>query len=225
MKNLFYFILSTFITSLLMSCDILNIEQDPSNNKYQAAATLIHDPSGDNIFITDDSIKLFPTTKITIPDSQVDSLLNKRYYISFQIKEQNEKIYSINLLSMQMMEQKYVIEINHNDSIEKYKNEVLNINNIWYTGQYLNIITTVLGSGTKQHNYNLLYNPNTGTDTLYLTLRYDNNNDTKPYNLQQALYYDIKDYIKSEKDSTTICFNYNSGYLEYNTLYIKVASK
>lgn len=223
MKKLYHIIilLSIFIYT---SCE-LNIEQDPSNQIYYAAATLTYDPTGEYIFATDDSLKLFPTSKITIPEAQKDTLLNKRYYISFQIKEQNEKIYSINLLSMQLMMKNNIIEISHNDSIKNYKNELLNITNLWFSGQYLNIITSIQGSGTKLHNYNLLYNSNIKSDTLYLTLRYDNNNDTESQNFQQALYYDIKNYLTNKKDSTVICFNYNSGYLEYNTLYIKVANQ
>lgn len=224
MKNFYYFLLPLFAIFIFASCD-LNIEQDPSNQIYNAASTLVYDPSGEYIFVTEDSVKLFPTSKITIPEAQKDSLLNKRYYISFQIKDQNDKIFSINLLSMQMMLKKQITEIENNDLINNYKNEILNIKNLWCSGSYLNIITEVQGSGTKLHNYNLLYNPNIKSDTLHLTLRYDNNNDTKTYTLQQALYYNLQDYLTNDSDSTTICFNYNSGYLEYNTLYIKIASK
>ena len=224
MKNFYYFLLPLFAIFVFASCD-LNIEQDPSNQIYNAASTLVYDPSGEYIFVTEDSVKLFPTSKITIPEAQKDSLLNKRYYISFQIKDQNDKIFSINLLSMQMMLEKHITEIENNDLINNYKNEILNIKNLWCSGSCLNIITEVQGSGSKLHNYNLLYNPNIESDTLHLTLRYDNNNDTKTYTLQQALYYNLQDYLTNDSDSTTICFNYNSGYLEYNTLYIKIASK
>lgn len=226
MKKLHFFVLSLFTIFTLVSCDNwLNVEQDPSNHIYYTASTLIYDPSGEYIFITDDNLKLVPTTKLTIPEAQKDTLLNKRYYISFQIKNQNDKEYSINLLSMQMMTQNSIIEINHNDSIENYKNELLNIKNIWISSNYLNIITEVQGSGSILHNYNMLHNPNIQSDTLYLTLRYDNNGDAKTYSFQQAIYYDINNYLTNQKDSTTICFKYNSGYLEYNTLYLKTASK
>ena len=123
------------------------------------------------------------------------------------------------------MTQNSIIEINHNDSIKNYKNELLNIKNIWISSNYLNIITEVQGSGSILHNYNMLHNPNIQSDTLYLTLRYDNNGDAKTYSFQQAIYYDINNYLTNQKDSTTICFKYNSGYLEYNTLYLKTASK
>lgn len=224
MKNLYYFLLPLFAIFIFASCD-LDIEQDPSNQIYKDAATLVYDPSGEYIFVTEDSIKLFPTSKITIPEAQKDTLLNKRYFISFQIKDQNDKIFSINLLSMQMMLEKQITEIENNDLINNYKNEILNIKNLWCSGSYLNIITEVQGSGSKLHNYNLLYNSNIKSDTLHLTLRYDNNNDTKTYTVQQAIYYNLQDYLTNNSDSTTICFNYNSGYLEYNTLYIKIASK
>jgi hypothetical protein len=224
MKNFYYFLLPLFAIFIFASCD-LNIEQAPSNQIYNAASTLVYDPSGEYIFVTEDSVKLFPTSKITIPEAQKDSLLNKRYFISFQIKDQNDKIFSINLLSMQMMLEKHITEIENNDLINNYKNEILNIKNLWCSGSCLNIITEVQGSGSKLHNYNLLYNPNIKSDTLHLTLRYDNNNDTKTYTLQQALYYNLQDYLTNDSDSTTICFNYNSGYPEYNTLYIKIASK
>ena len=113
MKNFYYFLLPLFAIFVFASCD-LNIEQAPSNQIYNAASTLVYDPSGEYIFVTEDSVKLFPTSKITIPEAQKDSLLNKRYFISFQIKDQNDKIFSINLLSMQMMLEKHITEIENN---------------------------------------------------------------------------------------------------------------
>ncbi|MBO5728846.1 MAG: hypothetical protein J6R43_03275 [Paludibacteraceae bacterium] len=224
MKHLYYFILPLFAIFVCASCD-LNIEQDPSNNIYYAASRLVYDPSGEYIFVTEDSLKLFPTSKITIPEAQKDTLLNKRYYISFQITDQYDNRFDVNLLSMQMMIEQQVTEIDDNASIDDYKNEILNIKSIWCTGPYLNLITEIQGSGNKLQNYNLLHNPNIQSDTLYLTLRYDNNNDAPTYTLQQALYYNIDNYLNSKDDSITICFKYNSGYLEYNTLYLKVPSK
>jgi hypothetical protein len=126
---------------------------------------------------------------------------------------------------MQMMNKESIININNNDTINKYKNEQLNINLLWCSGKYLNIITQVKGSGSVAHNYYLLHNPNIDSDTLYLTMRYNSNNDKPTYALQQAMYYDLTEYITGKSDSTTICFNYNSGTPIYDTLYLKIANK
>ena len=105
-KYLIFILTTTFI---LTSCDWLEPETDLSNQIYQIAATLVHDNSGENVFITDDNFKLLPSNKLTIPDNQKDSLLNKRYFISFQLTEEDQVIstdktqYSINLLTMQLM--------------------------------------------------------------------------------------------------------------------------
>ena len=94
-----FFILILILT--LSSCDWLEPEVEQSNQIYQTAATLIHDTSGKNLFLTDDSLKLQPTEGIIIPDNKKDSLLNKRYFITFQITEQTTTLYTINLLSSQ----------------------------------------------------------------------------------------------------------------------------
>lgn len=225
MKKLNYILITLIAIIALSSCDWLEPEESISNQIYQTAATLVYYPSGENIFITDDSLKLFPTNKITIPDDKKDSLLNQRYYISFQIEQQQNDACSINLISMQMMNKSDIIEIESNSDIEKYKNNILNLQALWCSGKYLNIITQIEGSGTKLHNYNLLQHNTTPNDTLYLTLRYDDNNDTEIYTLKQAIYYDLKPYLNPLNDSTTICFNYNSGYAPNNTIYLKIANK
>lgn len=231
MKTIKYILSILTISLFLTSCDWLEPETNPTNQIFQIAAKLVYDPSGENIFLTDDNLKLFPANKITIPENQKDTFLNQRYFISFQIAEEsqltnpNQTNYTINLLSMQLMREENIIKINSDDAMSNYKNEQLTIQHLWCSGQYLNIITQVAGSGSKIHNYHLFYNDNISKDTLYLTLRYDNNNDTKSYTIKQALYYNLKDYINNQKDSTTICFNYNSGYLEYNTIYLKFANK
>jgi len=231
MKTIKYILSILTISLFLTSCDWLEPETDLSNQIYQIAATLVHDNSGENVFITDDNFKLLPSNKLTIPDNQKDSLLNKRYFISFQLTEEDQVIstdktqYSINLLSMQLMSKEEIVEIDNNNTISNHKDEILKIQHLWCSGKYLNIITQIDGSGNKKHNYTLFHNRNNSGDTLYLTLRYDNNNDAKIYTLQQALYYDLQKYLNNQKDSTTICFNYNSGYLEYNTLYLKIANK
>ena len=63
------------------------------------------------------------------------------------------------------------------------------------------------------------------SDTLYLTMRYDDNDDQPIYDLQQAMYYDLSEYLTNQSDSTTICFNYNSGTPTIDTLYLKIANK
>ncbi len=226
MKKTYYIFLLLITTIILCtSCDWLEPEQDPTNQIYNTAATLIYDLSGENIFITDDSLKLFPSSKLTIPEAQRDSLLNQRYFITFQIESQLHDIYTINLMSMQMMSKKQITTIDNNDFIGDYKNEILNMKAIWCSNQYVNIITQVKGSGTIEHNYHLLYNPNIDSDTLYFTLRYDNNKDKETYTLQQAMYYDLTELLTNRSDSTTICLNYNSGTPIYDTLYLKIASK
>ena len=225
MKKLHYIIAVISTIILCSSCDWLEPENQ-SNQIYRTAATLINKPSlGQYIFLADDSVQLIPTTPLIIPDIQRDSLLNKRYYITFQIEVNTAEVYNINLLSMQMMSEEPIININHNDSIATYKNEQLNISLLWTSGSYLNVLTQVKGSGSVAHNYHLLHNPNIESDTLYLTMRYDSNNDQPTYSLQQAMYYDLTEYITGKSDSTTICFNYNSGTSTYNTLYLKIANK
>ena len=225
MKKLHYIIAVIAITLLCSSCDWLDPEQDPSTQMFRTAATLINEPSlGQYIFLADDSVRLIPTTPLTIPEAQKDTLLNQRYYISFQIEVQSADIY-INLLSMQLMSKESITHIAHNDSIKTYKNEQLNISLLWTSGSYLNVLTQVKGSGSVAHNYHLLHNPNIESDTLYLTMRYDTNNDQPTYSLQQAMYYDLTDYITNKSDSTTICFSYNSGIPAYDTLYLKIANK
>ncbi len=221
-----HIILSLLITIFCVSCDWLEPETNEVNTIYYSAATLINDSSsGKNIFLTDDNLQLHPTELITIPDAKKDSLLNKRYYISFQVKEQIENRYSINLLSSQMMREIKIIEIESNEQIAKYKNEILTINRLWTSGTYLNIVSEIKGSGNKLHNYHLLYNPNITTDTLNLTLRYDYNNDTEDYNLQEATTYNLKNYINTQQDSLIIRLDYNSKYPKYNTIYIKTATR
>ena len=82
MKTIKYILSILTISLFLTSCDWLEPETDLSNQIYQIAATLVHDNSGENVFITDDNFKLLPSNKLTIPDNQKDSLLNKRYFIS-----------------------------------------------------------------------------------------------------------------------------------------------
>ena len=227
MKKLHYIIAAIATIILCSSCDWLEPETS-SNQIYRTAATLINKPSlGQYIFLADDGIELIPTTPLIIPDAQKDTLLNKRYYITFQIEieTQNTQIYNINLISMQMMSKESITYINDNDSITTYKNEQLDISLLWTSGSYLNILTQVKGSGSVAHNYYLLHNPNINSDTLYLTMRYDSNNDQPTYSLQQAMYYDLTEYITGKSDSTTICFNYNSGTPTIDTLYLKIANK
>ena len=227
MKKLHYIIAAIATIILCSSCDWLEPETS-SNQIYRTAATLINKPSlGQYIFLADDGIELIPTTPLIIPDAQKDTLLNKRYYITFQIEieTQNTQIYNINLISMQMMSKESITYINDNDSIATYKNEQLDISLLWTSGSYLNILTQVKGSGSVAHNYYLLHNPNINSDTLYLTMRYNSNNDQPTYSLQQAMYYDLTEYITGKSDSTTICFNYNSGTPTIDTLYLKIANK
>ena len=226
MKNFKYILFTLLISTICVSCDWLEPETNETNTIYYSAATLINDSiSGKNIFLTDDNLQLHPTELITIPDAKKDSLLNKRYYISFQVKEQIENRYSINLLSSQMMREIEIIEIESNEQIAKYKNEILTINRLWTSGTYLNIVSEIKGSGNKLHNYHLLYNHNITTDTLNLTLRYDHNNDTEDYNLQEATTYNLKNYINTQQDSIIIRLDYNSYFPEYSTIYIKTATR
>ena len=227
MKKLHYIIAAIATIILCSSCDWLEPETS-SNQIYRTAATLINKPSlGQYIFLADDGIELIPTTPLSIPEPQKDTLLNKRYYITFLIEfeTQNTQIYNINLISMQMMSKESITYINDNDSIATYKNEQLDISLLWTSGSYLNILTQVKGSGSVAHNYYLLHNPNINSDTLHLTMRYDSNNDQPTYSLQQAMYYDLTEYITGKSDSTTICFNYNSGTPTIDTLYLKIANK
>ena len=210
---------------MLSSCDWLEPEINQSNQIYQSVATLIHDPSGKNIFITDDSLKLQPTEEIIIPDNKKDSLLNKRYFITFQITKQISNLYTIKLLSTQQMREISPIPLQTINDTTKYKNQTLLLKGIWTSGGYLNMITDIKGSGDKFHNYNLLISPSLSTDTLHLIMKYDNNNDNEIYTLQEATTYNIKKYINSEKDSITIRFDYNSYYPKYNTLYIKTSTR
>ena len=223
----FNFIIAVILTSIFCSsCDWLEPEEDPSTHIYHTAATLIHDPeTGKEIFLADDGIKLIPTTALSIPDSLENTLLDQRYYITFQIETQTPQIYNINLLSMQIMSRESITSISNNDTIREYKNEQLKINLLWTSGKYLNLITQIQGSGSVAHNYHLLHNPNQNGDTLHLTMRYDNNNDKPTYSLQQALYYDLSEFLTNQSDSTTICFHYNSGTPTFDTLYLKIANK
>ena len=223
----FNFIIAVILTSIFCSsCDWLEPEEDPSTHIYHTAATLIHDPeTGKEIFLADDGIKLIPTTALSIPDSLENTLLDQRYYITFQIETQTTQIYNINLLSMQIMSRESITSISHNDTISEYKNEQLKINLLWTSGKYLNLITQIQGSGSVAHNYHLLHNPNQNGDTLHLTMRYDSNNDKPTYSLQQALYYDLSELLTNTSDSTTICFHYNSGTPTFDTLYLKIANK
>lgn len=223
------FILLIAIITLCSACDWLEPNIDQSNQKFFAAATLVHDPSGENIFITDDSIKIFPISKITIPDNQKDSLLNKRYFITFQLGEETKTTdnpMDVNLLSMQMMYDYQVTEISTDSALSAYKNQQLTINRLWCSGSYINFISTIAGSGSKTHNYHLIYNTNVKSDTLFLTLRYDNNDDAGIYTLQNAISYNVGKYLQNNQgDSTVICFNYNSGTPIYDTLYFKIKNK
>lgn len=226
MKKTLYILLAFITITLCSSCDWLEPEQDPSTQMYHTAATLISNPSlGQYTFLADDSVQLIPSTPLTIPDAQKDTLLNKRYYITFQIEHKTTQIYNINLISMQMMSEESIIEIPHNDSIPANKNELLSIKLLWTSGSYLNILTQIKGSGSMTHNYRLYHNIDSNGDTLYLTMRYDSKNDQPTYILQQAIYYDLKKYLTNTSDSTTICFNYNSGTPIYDTLYLKIANK
>ena len=225
----FNFIIAVILTLFFCSsCDWLEPEEDPSTQIYRTAATLIHDPeTGKEIFLTDDGVQLIPTTALSIPDTLENTLLNQRYYISFQIEIQtpSTKLYNITLISMQMMSKEPIISISNNDTINEYKNEQLKINLLWTSGKYLNLTTQIQGSGSVAHNYHLLHNPNQNGDTLHLTMRYDSNNDKPTYSLQQALYYDLSELLTNQSDSTTICFHYNSGTPTFDTLYLKIANK
>ena len=218
------FIITTIL--ILSSCDWLQPKIDPSDQIYQSAATLIHEPSsGKNIFITDDSLKLHPTEEIIIPDIKKDSLINKRYFITFQITEKVANLYTINLLSTQQMRELPIFTLQSINDTAKYTNQTLLLKSIWVSGSYLNMITEIKGSGDKFHNYNLLVSPSSSSDTLHLIMRYDNNKDNAIYTLQEATTYNIKKYINSDKDSVIISFDYNSYYPEYNTIYIKTSTK
>ena len=223
-KKLFFSLIAIIL--LLSACDWLKPDYEEPYQKYYAATTLINDDSGENIFITDDGIKLFPSNTISIPDKQKDSLLNQRYYIGFQIADgykNTDNPMVINLISMQTMYNYQITEIESDSSLSAYKNQPLTIERLWYTNKYINFISYVMGSGSTNHNYHLIYNKNNSSDTIFLTLRYDNNKDVSVYTLSNAVSYDISKYTQNnQNDSTTICFNYNSGNPLHDTLYFKI---
>ncbi len=225
-KKIFFILIG--IMCLCASCDWLKPEYEEINPTYHTACKLVHDPSGQNIFITDDNKRLFPSKNIIIPDSQKDSLLDKRYYISFQIEGLHnitDSIMTINLITIQQMFEKEVTEIEADEEINKYKNQVLTLQRLWTSGENLNIVAEIMGSGDKLHNYTLLHNINQKSDTLYFTLRYDNNNDDPVYLLTYAMSFNIKKYYPNDKDSVVVCFNYKSNFPQYDTLYIKTSTK
>ena len=225
-KKIFFLLIS--VLCLCASCDWLEPEYEEIKPTYYSACQLVHDPSGKNILITDDNKKLFPSETITIPDAQKDSLLNQRFYITFQVNDQSDirdSIVSINLLSIQRMFEKNVTEIESNDEISKYKNQVLTIQRLWTSSTKLNIVAEIMGSGDKLHNYTLLHNIKQNSDTISFTLRYDNNNDSPVYALAYAMSFDLAKYYPTDQDSVVICFNYKSNFPQYDTLYIRTATK
>ena len=223
-KKIFFLLIS--VLCLCSSCDWLEPEYEEIKPTYYSACQLVHDPSGKNILITDDNKKLFPSETITIPDAQKDSLLNQRFYITFQVSDKSDikdSIVNINLLTIQRMFEKDVTEIESDNEISKYKNQVLTIQRLWTSSTKLNIVAEIMGSGSKLHNYALLHNINQKSDTLYFTLRYDDNNDASVYSLAYAMSFDLSKYYPTDKDSVIICFNYKSNFPQYDTLYIKTA--
>lgn len=229
MNKKIFFLLAA-ILCVCASCD-LEPEFNNQNSVYYMASKLCYNSSkGDYFFLSDDSVRLEPASRLSIPDDQIDTLLNKRYYISFQLTETakpTDNPLSINLLSMQMMYEGDVEVIENAEELKNYKNEMLTLQQVWISGSYINLITTVMGSGSRLQNYHLIYDKSSASnDTLYLTLRYDKGNDKEVYNLQNALSYDIKDFMpENDKDSTVICFNYNATVPEYNTLYLKIKNQ
>lgn len=227
MNKKIFFIL-TFILCFCSSCDWLEPEHEDNTATYYSAGKLVHDASGKNIFITDDNKKLFPSETLTIPDAQKDSLLNKRYYITFQVDNKSslkDSIMTIKLINAQRMFEKKVTEVESNEEFAKYKNQTLTIQRLWTSSTNLNIVTEIMGSGNKLHNYTLLHNIKQKSDTIHFTLRYDDNNDESIYPLIYAMSFDLKKYYPTNCDSVTICFSYKSNFPQYDTLYIRTSTK
>lgn len=153
-------------------------------NLRGAAATLARTPSGETVFVTDDSITMHPSEAVTA----ADSLIGMRYFLDFRLLEQTATDFDIAIINIQQMIVDTVVA-----SAPSRADDYVEPRIVWTSGSYINMLLTVEASTIWSHDFTL-YDVSTD-DNLCFELRHDRNND--PYNTQTraAISFDAKKYI------------------------------
>lgn len=168
--------------ALLSSC--LDTGQTPDSQIPRAAAAFMQRSStGENIFVTDDSIKMYPD----VPVSASDSLLGRRYFVEFFLQNKGDDYFDINVRSVQEMKIDSILTqkpSSHNNEVE--------LKTMWVSGNYLNMVLNVDTDPQPKHTA-ILYNSGSPEEPELVFL-YDNNT-TQPISSRRiALSYDISEY-------------------------------
>lgn len=173
-------------TVLLSSC--LGDNTDDSMMTHAAASTLQRTASGENVFVTDDSITMHPEPSI----SADDSLIGNRYFVEFRLLEQTATDFDITLRTIQLMR---TYEVEKTDVI-LFADDPVTPNVLWATGNYLNMLLIVDAEATAEHEF-ALYDVSGSGDKLKFELRHDKKGDTGEKNMRTALSFDISEYIEA----------------------------
>lgn len=175
---------------------------------YGAATTLVRDESGEVLYMTDDSLKLIPYNTI----SAADSLLNKRYYLEFQIYENiDSKTYEIIEVSVQRMLLENVCAINDKSELNRYSNDCITPIWLWSAYNYVNLLCNINASNEVKHDFYLIEDKSTSnSDTINFFIRYDDKNDSYGGKSKAALSFDISSLVTNVTDSIVLTFKINS---------------
>lgn len=173
-----------FKTSLLTLTLILTLTpfmqsclDDDNDNSYLAIATFRTTESNEHSFTLDNGKKMYPQQKnYSAPDN------GQRAYVYFDILEKNESIgeYQIEVRAIEKVLTKDVF-IMDEQTADSIGDDKINITNIWFGDDYLNIRFQFLGTRNpaKLHMVNLVRNETEGADTNeeegYISLEFRHN--------------------------------------------------
>lgn len=181
MKHALFLILALTATVLTGCLDV----DTPDDDKQLrgTAATLARTEAGENIFVTDDSIRMYPNASFAAKDS----LIGMRYFVDFRLLEKHDRECSVELVNVQSM---FV------DSI-KYDTPSLTDNPltpalVWHSGSYINMLLYVKPNVTYKDF--TLYDITPSSGQLHFALRHDYHNSPYPTNSRIALSFDISQY-------------------------------
>lgn len=196
------------LISLFLASCTLNPDIKQPSPRYGSPATLARHTSGDAIFITDDSVHLFPFPILTVPDS----MLNRRYFIDYQVTDSsNTFTYTIALLNLQLMPIDTVRILPDSINIDNMKNAPVNPHTFWCSGHYLNMLLYINASGMVDHKFRLIDTENHDDGILHFALLHDDCNDKKINEMRAAVSFDIRKYMdQAQGKSFEIKVTYNT---------------
>ncbi len=195
----------------LTSC-ILNPTPVEDGKIHGTAAFLIN-MEGQNRFITDDHTTLIPNTPFVAPDS----MLNRRFYIEYQIVDELGKTQTINLLRNLEMTLDSTMELSA-QQFGQYANDDLTPYMAWCSGNYVNLLVDIMASGKIDHDFHMLkdtnkqfVNPNPlAADTVNVYLRHDAHDDNRTASYRAGMSFNIGKYLSQYNDTTFVNIHYTA---------------